>query len=80
MQKLEKVTAKADVLAQLEKAWAHCSAALGAADPTRLLGRYEPARMSLARASLRVSGDQHEHLGQLVAYARSVGVKPPWSK
>ena len=25
-------------------------------------------------------GDQHEHLGQLIAYARSNGVKPPWSK
>lgn len=25
-------------------------------------------------------GDQHEHLGQSIAYARSNGVKPPWSK
>jgi len=24
--------------------------------------------------------DQHEHLGQLIAYARSNGVVPPWSK
>jgi uncharacterized damage-inducible protein DinB len=25
-------------------------------------------------------GDQHEHLGQSIAYARSNGVVPPWSK
>jgi len=24
--------------------------------------------------------DQHEHLGQSIAYARSNGVGPPWSK
>jgi hypothetical protein len=44
------------------------------------MGKYEPAKMSLARAALRVAGDQHEHLGQLIAYARSVGVKPAWSR
>jgi len=25
-------------------------------------------------------GDQHEHLGQSIAYARTNGVIPPWSK
>ena len=80
MAKLEKITAKADVLAELDKAWAHSRATVEAADPAILLGRYEPAKMSLARAALRVSGDLHEHLGQLIAYARSVGVTPPWSK
>jgi uncharacterized damage-inducible protein DinB len=25
-------------------------------------------------------GDQHEHLGQSIAYARTNGVTPPWSK
>jgi uncharacterized damage-inducible protein DinB len=27
-----------------------------------------------------IFGDQHEHLGQSIAYARSNGVVPPWSK
>jgi uncharacterized damage-inducible protein DinB len=80
MAKLEKTTAKADVLAELEKSWAFARRTIEAADAATLLGRYEPARMSLARAALRVSGDLHEHLGQLIAYARSVGVTPPWSK
>jgi hypothetical protein len=27
-----------------------------------------------------MTDDLHEHLGQLIAYARSIGVKPPWNK
>jgi len=27
-----------------------------------------------------MSGDLHEHLGQLIAYARVNGIKPPWTK
>jgi hypothetical protein len=27
-----------------------------------------------------MSGDLHEHLGQLIAYARMNGIKPPWSR
>jgi uncharacterized damage-inducible protein DinB len=80
MRKLELVTAKAAVLEELAKSWAHCTAALASADPATLTGKYEPARMTLARAAMRVAGDQHEHLGQLITYARSVGVKPPWSR
>lgn len=35
---------------------------------------------TIAQTSLMMSGDLHEHLGQLIAYARSNGVKPPWSR
>src|SRR5262249_24535997 len=31
-------------------------------------------------AVMLLLGDQHEHLGQSIAYARSNGVVPPWSK
>jgi uncharacterized damage-inducible protein DinB len=31
-------------------------------------------------AVMHVLEDQHEHLGQSIAYARSNGVVPPWSK
>ena len=31
-------------------------------------------------ALLHILADQHEHLGQSIAYARSNGVVPPWSK
>jgi uncharacterized damage-inducible protein DinB len=36
--------------------------------------------MSKENAVHFVFGDQHEHLGQSIAYARSNNVTPPWSK
>jgi len=80
MRKLERIAIKAEVLSQLATSWAHCRAALEAVDPGKLIPDSLPARMGFPRVVLLVSGDQHEHLGQLIAYARSIGVKPPWSK
>ena len=36
--------------------------------------------MTLQAALTLILDDQHEHLGQSIAYARSNGVVPPWSK
>ena len=36
--------------------------------------------MTKQGAVLLLIMDQHEHLGQSIAYARSNGVVPPWSK
>ncbi|MDB4908118.1 MAG: DinB-like domain protein [Gemmatimonadetes bacterium] len=77
---LEKVTGKAAILAQLEKSWAYCQAQMAAADAASMTGTYKPWGVTLEEAAFGMTGDQHEHLGQLIAYARSVGVKPPWSK
>ena len=44
--------------------------------PVRLFGR----DMTKEDAIRFLFADQHEHLGQLIAYARSNGVTPPWSK
>jgi uncharacterized damage-inducible protein DinB len=77
---LEKITAKSEVLAQLQKSWAHCAERVAAVDAAGLTGKYKPWGVTLGEAAFGMSGDQHEHLGQLVAYARSIGVKPPWSK
>jgi uncharacterized damage-inducible protein DinB len=76
---LEKTTTKADVIAQLDKSWAHCKAQFNGADAAKLTGK-TPWGVTLDAASLGMAGDLHEHLGQLIAYGRSVGVKPPWSK
>jgi hypothetical protein len=76
---LEKITGKPEVLAERDRAWVHCRAQLSDADPARLTGRYEPWNATLGQAAFVMSGDLHEHLGQLIVYARSVGVKPPWS-
>ena len=42
----------------------------------KLFGR----EMTKQGALMLILGDQHEHLGQSIAYARSNGVVPPWSK
>ena len=78
--KLEKITGKADVLAQLDKGWAYGRQQLASADAATLTGKYAPWNVTLTEAAFGMTGDQHEHLGQLIAYARSVGVKPPWTK
>ena len=44
--------------------------------PVKLFGR----DMTKQDALLHLLEDQHEHLGQSIAYARSNGVVPPWSK
>jgi uncharacterized damage-inducible protein DinB len=78
---LEKnVTTKDAVIAELEKSWAHCISQLRSADPATLTGKYKPWGTTVDAAAFGMSGDLHEHMGQLIAYARSVGVKPPWSK
>jgi len=79
--KLEKdFTTKAQVLDQLAKGWTYYVAQMKAVDASKLTGRYPPWNSTLAEAAFGMTGDQHEHSGQLIAYARSVGVQPPWSK
>jgi uncharacterized damage-inducible protein DinB len=80
MSKLDSVTTKPEVLRELDKSWAHCKAAISGVDPSKLTAPYEPWKQNMDEAAFVMSGDLHEHLGQLIAYARSVGVKPPWSK
>ncbi len=81
LRKLEQdFTQKAQVLEQLAKGWAYYVAQMKAVDAAKLTGRYAPWNSTLAEAAFGMTGDQHEHLGQLIAYARSVGVRPPWSK
>ena len=44
--------------------------------PVKLFGR----GMTKQDALMLILEDQHEHLGQSIAYARTNGVVPPWSK
>ena len=46
------------------------------AAPVKLFGR----DMTKESALMLLLSDQHEHLGQSIAYARSNSVTPPWSK
>jgi uncharacterized damage-inducible protein DinB len=78
---LEKsVTSKDAVVAELNKSWSYCDTQIHAADPATLTGKYKPWGTTIDAAAFSMAGDLHEHLGQLIAYSRSLGVKPPWSK
>lgn len=78
---LEKtLTTKAQVLAELDKSWTHGRKEIVSADVSKLTGKYKPFNVAIDEAALIMADDLHEHLGQLIVYARSVGVKPPWTK
>ena len=78
----QKITAKDDVIATLEKSQKHIHKALANAaakdldEKVMMFGRERSWRSVL----MIVSGHGHEHLGQAIAYARSSGVVPPWSQ
>ena len=78
--RLMKITKKSEVLDEIAKSWAHTKAQVGAVDAAHLTGKYKPWDTTIDRAALGMAGDLHEHLGQLIAYARMNGVKPPWTK
>ena len=73
---------KAKIIEHLNKAFAHAKAELTAADPATLTGRRQVMGQSMTAidAALGIGGDLHEHLGQMIAYARMNKIVPPWSK
>jgi uncharacterized damage-inducible protein DinB len=80
--KLRMSTDKAQIIEHINKGFAHAKAELESIDPATLTGRREVMRQqrSAAQVALFVGGDLHEHLGQMIAYARMNQVVPPWSK
>lgn len=76
------ITAKDDVKAALESSFAAVRGAiLGHSDDeldaqVSFFGREWSKRQVL----MLVAGHAHEHLGQAIVYARSMGVVPPWSR
>jgi uncharacterized damage-inducible protein DinB len=75
-------TDKAQVIAKLKESIAHVQAARQAMPDanldkaTTLFGM----DMSYRGVCLLLQSHEHEHLGQMIAYARSNGVVPPWSR
>ena len=81
MQEMEaEITAKDDVIAKMKKSFAYVYEALPTItdleEKVALFGPPASKRSYL----LILQGHAHEHLGQSIAYARSVGVTPPWSQ
>lgn len=82
MQALSKSTNKAELIAAINKTFDHTKAQFAAADPATLTGKRAlmGQQRGLNDIALMIGGDLHEHLGQLIAYARMNKVVPPWSK
>ena len=71
---------RADALDKLKGSFAAVKKALAGADlekPTKLFGGRDG---TVGDFGLIAVGHVHEHLGQLIAYARSNKVTPPWSE
>lgn len=81
-QKFEAMSTKPDVLKHLKESFAYTRQQLMGLDDAAITGKRKlfGQDMTILHTSLIMSGDLHEHLGQLIAYARMNGVKPPWSK
>jgi uncharacterized damage-inducible protein DinB len=75
------VTAKADVIAMLKKSQEHVRQAIEkAGDDLDTELELFGGKRSKRGVFMIIAGHSHEHLGQLIAYGRSVGVVPPWSR
>ena len=82
MTKLRSLNTKAEVIDHINKGFAHAKAQLEAIDNASLTSKRAlfGQQRSAAAIALLVGGDLHEHLGQLIAYARMNKIVPPWSK
>ena len=80
--KFESASTKSDVLKHLNEGFAYAKQQINAIDVSQLTG---PRKLfggdhTIVETSFAMTDDLHEHLGQLIAYARMNGVVPPWSK
>ena len=80
--KLRTLSDKAQVIEHLNKGFAHAKKELEALDVATLTAKRKVMNQdrSAADVAMVVAGDLHEHLGQLIAYARTNKIVPPWSK
>jgi len=84
MKQYEAKSTKADVLKALKEGFAYTRSSIDGLDPSALVGTRKlydgQLTGTIIEASYGMAGDLHEHLGQLIAYARMNGITPPWSK
>lgn len=80
--KFEATSTKDDVMKHLKEGFAYMKLTISGIDGAKLTGPQQlfGSSRTIVETSLIMSGDLHEHLGQLIAYARMNGIKPPWSK
>ena len=79
---LRTLSDKAKVIDHINKGFAHAKKELEGLDAATLTGKRKVMGKDLAVTdiALAIGGDLHEHLGQMIAYARMNKIVPPWSK
>jgi hypothetical protein len=80
--KFESMSTKDDVLKHLKEGFAYTKQSITGIDEGQLGGSRKlfGGDHNIIETSFAMTDDLHEHLGQLIAYARMNGVTPPWSK
>ena len=78
----ESKSTKADVAKHLKEGFAYTKQQIQGLDPAAITGTKKlfGGDRTIIETSFAMTDDLHEHLGQLIAYARMNGVVPPWSK
>ncbi len=80
MKQYESKSTKADVLRALKEGFAYTQSSISGLDPSALVGTRKlydgQFTGTIIESSYGMSGDLHEHLGQLIAYARMNGITP----
>ena len=81
-QKFEQASTKEDVMKHLHEGFAWAKQNIGAVPADSIAGTRKifGGDHTIIETSAAVADDLHEHLGQLIAYARMNGIVPPWSK
>ena len=79
---IESHSTKEDVLKYLSDGFAYAKQSIEGVDPGQLTGSRKlfGGDHNIVETSFAMIDDLHEHLGQLIAYARVNGVVPQWSK
>lgn len=84
MESLEmKLKTKEDIAAALKQSYDVVIGAIKNVKDGDLAAKVEfpfPGEFTTTSAILIVMAHSHEHLGQLIAYSRTNGIKPPWSE
>jgi len=75
----KKVTAKAEVIDWLKQSFESVKDAYPKTDRGRKI-RFFNQDSTVDNVFMRILVHNHEHMGQMIAYARMIGIVPPWSR
>jgi len=78
----ESKSTKDDVMKHLKEGFAYAKQTISGLDPAAITGKQKlfGGDRTILETTFSMTDDLHEHLGQLIAYARMNGIVPPWSK